>query len=107
MTRPSRAIVFLGALLFAARAFPSIPRRTPSAGTFDRDRGGALSAQEPGRGEHKMQYNAAGAVTSETLADGAQQSHDYYNTGSGKAFNDPTRETTGVTTDNIGRPLTV
>jgi RHS repeat-associated protein len=68
-----------------------------------------LAAERGQRGEAKMKHNAAGAVTTENLADGAAQSHDYYNTGSGKAFKDPgtTPETTSVTTDNLGRPLVI
>jgi hypothetical protein len=77
--------------------------------TFD-EAGNVKTAQEPGdRGEASMKHNAASAVTTEKLADGASQSHDYYNTGSGKAFTDPgtTPETTSVITDNLGRPLVI
>jgi YD repeat-containing protein len=71
--------------------------------------GNVTSAQEPGlRGTHAMSYNAVGAVTTETLADGtSQQSHAYNATGSSTAFNDPTHEATGVTPDNLGRPLII
>ena len=78
-----------------------------SAAQFD-EAGNVVMSQDPARGAHKMQYNAVGAVTTETLADGTStQSHDYDATGSGKAFHDPTGEATGVTSDNLGRPLTI
>ncbi|HXA18390.1 MAG TPA: Ig-like domain-containing protein [Thermoanaerobaculia bacterium] len=77
---------------------------------FD-EAGNVKTAQEPGdRGQSSMKHNAAGAVTTETLADGvSSQSHDYDNTGSGKAFHDPgtTPEITSVTSDNLGRPLII
>jgi len=77
---------------------------------FD-EAGNVKTAQEPGqRGEATMHHNAAGAVTTETLADGvSSQSHEYDNTGSGKAFNDPsaTPEVTSVKSDNLGRPLII
>ncbi len=75
---------------------------------FD-EAGNVKTAQEPGdRGQSSMKHNAAGAVTKETLADGlSSQSHEYDNTGSGKAFNDPTAEITSVKSDNLGRPLII
>jgi large repetitive protein len=74
---------------------------------FD-EAGNVKSAKDPARGTHVMNHNAAGAVTTETLADGSpNQSHDIDATGSGKAFNDPTGEATSVTPDKLGRPLTI
>ena len=74
--------------------------------SYDQD-GNAVTEQEPARGTRAMNYNVDGALTTEILADGSQQSHEYYANGGEKKFNDPTGEATSVQTDNLGRPLVV
>ncbi|HWW61350.1 MAG TPA: hypothetical protein VN181_08285, partial [Thermoanaerobaculia bacterium] len=53
------------------------------------------------------QHDARGAVTTETLPDGATQSHEYHASGSATGFIDPTNEATKTTADLVGRPTQV
>jgi RHS repeat-associated protein len=66
--------------------------------------GNVTRAAAPGRPETSMQHDARGLVTSETLADGSVQSHEYHASGAATAFSDPTSEQTQTDVDAIGRP---
>jgi len=70
----------------------------------------------PSQPERQMHYDARGNVTSETLPDGATQSHEYHATGSATAYKDPvapnpptptTPEVTSTDTDELGRPTKI
>ncbi|HWW59738.1 MAG TPA: RHS repeat-associated core domain-containing protein, partial [Thermoanaerobaculia bacterium] len=69
--------------------------------------GSIIKAKAPNRPEATMQHDARGAVTTETLPDGATQSHEYHASGSATGFIDPTNEATKTTADLVGRPTQV
>lgn len=68
--------------------------------------GHVTRASEPSRPETKWDVDPRGAVTAETLPDGAVNRYAYDAAGASTNYVDPVNEPTSTTTDFIGRPLT-
>jgi RHS repeat-associated protein len=67
--------------------------------------GNMTKASVPGRPPTSWDVDSRGAVTKETLADGAQNQFSYDASGAQSNYDDPTNEATSTQRDLLGRPL--
>ena len=58
----------------------------------------------PNRNPESYAFEARGAMTARTLADGATESHQYDKVGAHRQYVDPTTQDTNTATDLLGRP---
>ena len=67
--------------------------------------GNVVTAADPNRPPASFDTDARGAVTKETLPDGASIAHRYHETGAESAYIDQTDQPTATENDKLGRPL--